>query len=655
MNLTSLKHLDLSGGKLQTISSNTFAKLESLQTLNLANNRISHLEVGAFDGLKQLHSLKLTNNAIRKLPAALMSLKKLKLLDLANNPLDCNCASMKLRDVMFARGVKITKQSLCSTPISAKNSPITKPDTKTTCEFEEQDREMQGDQAVQDSAEGSGEDADEVESAEGNNNETAEEKESEQSEAEKAPEEAAVASEATTASTTHTAALVAASSSEEVSSSTAASKDDITFDDSEDSLKKSSTESSNVSIDAQPPNTIENENVDESEKNDDLIISETVSKEASSTESVFESSPEASSKKIDDSIQELGSGEDDDGSGIEGSGMMGRVSPIYFNESTSSPDAEAEEDENKSTTASTSTTAAYSIWSYLDPLSYLPSSGSTESTSESPSTSESSPEEDLEEEQFIKVGESTTKEAVKEPIVPPRIISADESSHTVTNFPTSNNRPFETAYSQESNKGMSSYIVLGVLLAVLVTLIVIAAYKGEFCRQKSKRRDVEKGTELKDMQKSLLENSNQPKIHVTNGNTLENVPLMNSSAPPEEPKDNQRSYDITPAVVTNGSSNPFHDSASDLNDPVKPPRKSTNQEIEAPLNGLNPPMDAIDGPTTNYSLNGGSNEGLNGNCHDKPPLSPGAQRVKITMNDNPDSVLKTPILITRISDLVTPP
>jgi hypothetical protein len=45
----------------------------------------------------------------------------------------------------------------------------------------------------------------------------------------------------------------------------------------------------------------------------------------------------------------------------------------------------------------------------------------------------------------------------------------------------------------------------------------------------------------------------------------------------------------------------------------------------------------------------GSDEILsNGDCCERPPLSPGAQRVKITLQENPDSVPKTPILITRL-------
>lgn len=654
-NLTSLRHLDLSGGKIERIESGSFAKLGALQSLNLADNRISELEDGAFDGLKQVHSLKLGNNALKQIPPALMNLKELRLLDISGNPLNCNCANMKLRDALLARGVKISKKTQCSEPVSSQNSSILKPDTKTTCVFEKQDLEMQGDQPTIEGAEGSGEAEEDDALEEADKDVMYDEKEvepqtsnyenNEETEAPPTPPEIS-SSPPTTSSRTDEVVTI-----EAVPSSTDASKDDITFDDSEGSLKKETTteglvDQAEKTKESEEPATPEVS--DNSNKSDDIIVPVAVPKESSVTDDVSESPKSA---KTDDIIVPYeGSGEaEDDGSGAEGSGMIASMPGIDFNETRIGAE---EADDQTSSTSTTSTTEGTGWWGFGDIINNFNPWGSSETTEAPRTTTQKSTEDDLKEEQFIQVTNKPSIEIFQKSskIVEENLSKQSPRTDTSPNGDLEDNS-MDSAFSQESKKGMGSYIVLAILLGILAALISIAAYKADFCRKKRKRRDVEKGTELKDMQKSLLDqNPNQPKIQVANGNTLENVPLMNSSALPEEPKDHQNSYDITPAVITNGSSRP-NGSTLDINDPIKPPRKSLNQEIEAPLNGLNPPMEAIDaydGPTRT-SLHGESGDVVdNGNCGDMSPLSPEAQRVKITLQENPDSVPRTPILITRL-------
>jgi hypothetical protein len=588
-----------------------------------------------------------------------MSLKELKFLDVSDNSINCNCASMKLRDALLARGIKMAKKTRCSEPISVKNATIFKPDTKTMCAFEVQDSEMQRDQPLEDVADGSGE-AEEDDSAllEGDKDLTYEDKEDDRSLATETEEEAttsppSIISEPTSSSSTTLLASTDSTSTEIASSSTSdsATKDDITFEDTEDSLRKETTTS--VSLDA----ALKPVEIEESNKTDDSM-------EAATESSASPTALATSTKANDIAVSaEEGSGEsDDDGSGTEGSGIIARMPAIDFNDTSGGFDEEeaSESPSSSSTTTTTTTTESSGWWGFIKNLNPWSSSDPTAV----PSTTEKSAEEDLKEEQFIQVSqEASTQKALdasKESAIPknivPNIIATSEDTSKGTTktqaFPNSDfeDNSVDTTPSQEGKKGIGSYVVLITLLAILVILLGFAAYKGDFCRKKRKRRDVERGTELKDMQRTLLDqNNSQPKVQPINGSTMENVPLMNSANLPDEPKNNQKSYDITPAALTNGQ-NKTNGVAIEVNDPVKPSRKSLKQEIEAPLNGLNPPMEPIDA-SIRTSLYSESNEIINALDYcERPPLTPGAHRVKITMQENPDSVPKTPVLITRMKD-----
>lgn len=152
-NLTTLRYLDLSGGNLERIERGSFSKLTNLRSLNLAENHIEHLELGSVDGLNHLHSLNLRRNNLQHLPPALARLKVLKHLDIQGNPLQCNCATLRVRDLIVKRGVKISKKVFCAGPNNAKGTSLFKSDTTLTCNLEEQDREMQNDQAFKNSEE----------------------------------------------------------------------------------------------------------------------------------------------------------------------------------------------------------------------------------------------------------------------------------------------------------------------------------------------------------------------------------------------------------------------------------------------------------------------------------------------------------------------
>lgn len=268
---------------------------------------------------------------------------------------------------------------------------------------------------------------------------------------------------------------------------------------------------------------------------------------------------------------------------------------------------------------------------------------------------------DLEEEQFIDA--SSTKGVEEEEVVPKKtelneaVASSTDAStsfngvelvgnelHDLTKLgkvKAEDDELAEVSPARQSKRGMGSYIVLAALLAILATLIGFAAYKGDFCRKKRKRGDVENGTEMKDMQKALLEtgNSTQPKI-ASNGN-VENAPFLEDAA--DEIKiSNQVTADIP--KYPNGT--------SDHAEPVKSSRSITpqnDQRTREPTahdgaslkdDSLSARTNSIDPVALSCSISGLT--GVN-----QPPLSPGAQRVKITLQENPDSVPRTPILITR--------
>ncbi|KAJ8669920.1 hypothetical protein QAD02_001179 [Eretmocerus hayati] len=633
-NLTSLQHLDLSGGKIKTIKSGSFSELTLLQTLNLEDNHLNNLESGAFDGLKHLHRLKLRNNAIGQLPSALMTLKELKELDLSGNPLNCNCASLNMRDKLVSKGVKITKETLCSEPSSSKHAPIMKPDTEKTCAFESQDTEMQADEPEGEKVEESTDSGVASSDTKEDVKEDATPTDSpvvpkEEDTPTVAPE---VKSEPVETIPSSTESIPTETASSEAPSSSTTKNSVNASPNADEDVKQETTQ---LSVDSIPKSSEPEkpENVEESKKpeqTDDVTNPDTVTKLDSTSEIPVKQSPDIFHSPA---VLKEASGEVDNiegsGTGSEGSGLFSNPPPIDF-ETISQV-----EPETTVTSVETTTKEAPPLWGFGAVLRNILPFGGSETTTLAPSSTEKSIADTLAEEGLIPglKTDSTPSKTESPPADSPTLKSEVKEDSDGEK----DNNSADSAFSLQSKQSTASYIVLAILLAILGILIITAAFKGNFCRRKKNTRDVEKGRELKDMQKSLLDqNASQPKIKPSNGNMMENVPLMHGSVPPEEPKGNQRSYDITASVVTNGNGRSNG----------KPSRNLPGQEIAPPLNGLNPPMDAIDGPTT---MDEDSNEILHNGDYDGRS-SPNAQRVKITMQNIPDSLPRTPILITRLQD-----
>ncbi|XP_014481913.1 PREDICTED: uncharacterized protein LOC106748176 [Dinoponera quadriceps] len=620
--LGNLRHLDLSGGDLRSIERGSFQNLSELKSLNLGENRIEYLELASLEGLTQVRSLNLRRNGIRQLPPALVRLKNLRHLDIHGNPLECNCATLKVRDLIAQRGVTVSKKVVCAGPGNMKGTSLMKPNAAIICSLEKQDREMQNDQA-----EGSGADM----GSGGDAWEEAAEEEDQMEKDEKEEEDEYV--EVHNGSSER-------SKEAEIETPFPAVSSDFTerYPESSSSAHQETTES----VAEETAGTTTSSLLPTTEDDEIFFDSEERKEQSVTTTEISRKNEE-----IKDSLFYPASGDGEEASG-EGSG--------------------AGVDEERTNTEDDNDDGSF-IWNVVTGIAgFL---GATPSERKDP-------EEDFEEEKFLDA-------STEEPIVssqPP--LGADIARVTVTLATPSIANGVEVMkpagdgsksgnvraevdslddevpsrvtadVSDKSKKGMGSYVVLAILLAVLAALIGFAAYKGDFCRKKRKRSDVENGTELKDMQKSLLPdtgNATQPKI-ASNGNA-ENVPLVDA-APPDE--------DAKPDKIRNEPHHQTQEAPRSLNgtldypDPVKPPRKQIAPQDEQPVedrprvdvNSLREnfladrPSPVQPSVSSTATSNGPATEPPN-----EPPLSPGAQRVRITLQEIPESVPKTPILITR--------
>ncbi|XP_072742540.1 uncharacterized protein Wdp [Anoplolepis gracilipes] len=614
-NLTSLRHLNMSGGNLKTIESGSFRTLSNLRSLDLSYNYIEYLELASLEGLINLRKLNLQKNAIRQLPPALARLKHLRHLDIHDNPLECNCATLKVRDLIVQRKVFVSKKVVCAHPRNFKDMSLMKPNAAFVCNFEQQDREMQNDQA-----EGSG-------MYSGSGDDVLNELNSEEEEDEYTVETNGSTSEEPEVETPFPTGKVSSSTGSSVIEPTISSQESTATVEETTSITTNSLQ-----------RTVEDEEIffDNEEKKEQMSTTEMSQKKEDIKDALF--------------YPPTGSGDgDEDGSG-EGSGIIWEHSDEEKIENVSK-ELTKEEDSSSS--------IAGTLWDLFF--------GSTATTA-IPSEIK---DPDLEQEEFIDASftkVTTEEEPTKSDIdkTSTEMISTSGSDAEVLKSPDKpkpgnvkaelNDEQAEVSPAKQSKKGMGSYIVLAVLLVVVAALIGFAAYRGDICRKKRKRGgDVENGTELRDMQKSLLPdgNSTQPKI-ASNGNP-ENVPLVegtsdgNDDAKINQIQNDRHSIQETPRSL-NGT--------ADHLDPVKPPRKLISSQEEQKsedrprvdinslrenfLAGRTSPAQPSD---SSLATNNGPRAQIsepNG-----PPLSPGAQRVKITLQENPDSVPKTPILITR--------
>lgn len=613
--LTNLKHLDLSDGDLKRIEPGTFRTLASLKSLDLSNNRLEYLNLSSLEGLHELRSLNLRGNNIAQLPVVLLRLKNLKHLDVHGNPLQCNCPTLLVRDLLLTRGVKLSKKVTCVAPNTWKGTSLLKLEAHRICKEEQDDKEMLGDQPYQGSGDGgSGDIFDEADADDEFKDiiESSGETPTEEIET-RAPElkESSSMEPPTTESIVTTTEII--SSTNEAASP---------IESTESSVEKFTTESEELFFDSEEQ------------------------KQRSTTEM-------STAKTVKDGLFYPVEGSGEEGSGLDGSGA----------DVPSHEDEESNEKLKVSEiyTSSTSTESIFDIF-------FGVFTGST--------ATEKKEEPSLEEEEFIEASSTKTfhevdEVPVTEPITKATIMTVPVLSSTIgpelvevneaddmskldtiraeqpAEVASINDELAEVSPARQSKKGMGSYVVLAALLIILAALIGFAAYKGDFCRKKRKRGDVENGTELKDMQKSLLDTGNQTQPKIASNGNPENMPLVDSTIEREDAKESTGSQDRT--RDHNG-----HQDHGDHTDPVKPPRKVLGTQEETKPQVQEAMQDSISSKDDSFSARTSPVESARTTSprlseRNGPPLSPGAQRVKITLQENPDSVPKTPILITRTS------
>lgn len=136
-----IKSLDLSNNELTKIS-NQLEVLVNLTELNLSNNKLSqvrklnfqhletldlshnHITSGKLSKLpKNIVNLNLAHNDITYLPVDFMKLKKLRTLDLHENPLNCTCETLHVRNWMSYQNVWSSMVIKCTSPQIVKGQP----------------------------------------------------------------------------------------------------------------------------------------------------------------------------------------------------------------------------------------------------------------------------------------------------------------------------------------------------------------------------------------------------------------------------------------------------------------------------------------------------------------------------------------------------
>lgn len=116
-NMRNVTELDLSDNQLSEV--NHLGK--RIRRLDLSKNRITSGKLSKIPPF--VESLNLTHNEITYLPLHLMKLKKLRSIELANNPINCTCETLHIRNWLTTRHVWSDQHIKCSAPQEFKGRP----------------------------------------------------------------------------------------------------------------------------------------------------------------------------------------------------------------------------------------------------------------------------------------------------------------------------------------------------------------------------------------------------------------------------------------------------------------------------------------------------------------------------------------------------
>lgn len=121
--LTNLRRLDVSGAsQLEKVENGALKDNLNLEALTLSSNkRLSEIEEGALAGLPNLKSLVLRDNAFTTFSESLVSWPELHKVDLAENPIQCSCSLLWLKEFLNQRNFS---QVFCASPVHLKERPL---------------------------------------------------------------------------------------------------------------------------------------------------------------------------------------------------------------------------------------------------------------------------------------------------------------------------------------------------------------------------------------------------------------------------------------------------------------------------------------------------------------------------------------------------
>lgn len=109
--LTNLRKLEITGAtKLKRIDNGAFSSNTNLEWLNLSSNKeLGEVQEGALSGLPHLKHVILKDNKLPTLAEGLFPWNDLKTLDLSENPIECDCRVLWLRNLLVTKNATATE------------------------------------------------------------------------------------------------------------------------------------------------------------------------------------------------------------------------------------------------------------------------------------------------------------------------------------------------------------------------------------------------------------------------------------------------------------------------------------------------------------------------------------------------------------------